>query len=171
MEKCLIVSLLENRRGLMFKPFCGPCIYTSGSLWNRLLDEGIASLSAASFLWQAKRNVKKNTYFGAKKIPQHKIVTSFLAPSTCTLWHPVDGCPETGLDGPSIAKFKFALFSVFWKFRDWVTSLAFVLYGNRRKFLFCGDCLGKRLVLTGSISTKAFLTFETRPYAVCGYLQ
>ena len=49
MEKCLIVSLLENRRGLMFKPFCGSCIYTSGSLWNRLLDEGIASLSAASF--------------------------------------------------------------------------------------------------------------------------
>jgi hypothetical protein len=49
MQKCLIVSLLENRRGLVFKPFCGPCIYTPGSLWNRLLDKGIASLSVASF--------------------------------------------------------------------------------------------------------------------------
>ena len=97
MEICLIVSFLENRRGLMFKPFCGPCIYTSGSLWNRLLDEGIASLSAASFLWQAKRNVKKNYLLRSKKDTSAQ--NSYFLPGAIYL-HPVTPCRWLPRNGP-----------------------------------------------------------------------
>ena len=117
---------------------------------------------------------EQNIYLSTKK------VTSFLAPSTGTLWHLSMVSPESHLDGHSIAKVEFESFSVLCNFQGLIASLAIVLYGNGRKFLLstCNWHLkadkwkrGIKQYLLNHVNKRAFLLhFVHIPIDVSGAL-